>query len=124
MAAKNNANPNSSTLMASAEEKVPVVNVFPPSDGQVTMVLQIDDSPEMTVALNEDFSSMFSVFDSNGKEPMFKTFGSILGCNGGTLTINQRLYRIHVKQKQQQQQQDGKLRCCFRGIHCAGRTSI
>ena len=44
--------------------------------------------------------------------------------NSELITADGAPYVFKQQQQQQQQQQDGKLRCCFRGIHCAGRTSI
>ena len=41
----------------------------------------------------------FSASDSNGDEPFIKTFGSLLNCSGGILTIGQTRYRIHVKER-------------------------
>lgn len=53
-----------------------------------------------------------SAVDSNGDELVFKTFGTLLGCDGGTLTINEISYRIRVKQ----QQVSSIVSCCFFSI--------
>ena len=116
MAANANHNPSAPF------EELPVVEVFTTGDGVVVKW----DNEETTAThstLYSDAPYSFSAIKTDQKEPFFKTFGSLLNCSGGILTIGQTRYRIQAQQ-QQQQQQDGKLRCCFRGIHCAGRTSI
>ena len=50
----------------------------------------------------------FHAVDSNGDEPVAKAFGTLLHCDGGTLTIGKTIYRIQVIQQQQQQQANGK----------------
>ena len=47
----------------------------------------------------------FAVEKSNGTTPAIKTYGSLFGCDSGTLTIQDTRYRIQVNH----QQQDGKL---------------
>ena len=47
----------------------------------------------------------FAVEKANGGTPAFKKYGALLGCDGGTLTIQETRYRIQVNQ----QQQDRKL---------------
>ena len=51
-------------------------------------------------------STYFVASKANGNEPTFKEFGALLHCDGGTLTIGKRTYRIL------QQQANGKK--CFR----------
>jgi len=47
-------------------------------------------------------SDVFSVVDSDGLEPVVKTYGTLLGCDGGTLTIQGTTYRIQRIPKRQQ----------------------
>ena len=63
-------------------------------------------APHTTVYADAPYS--FSAVKANGKEPAIKTFGSLLHCGGGVLTIGETPYRV-----QKQQQPNGKLRCCF-----------
>ena len=54
-------------------------------------------SPDTTQYFDAPCS--FSASDSNGYEPFIKTFGSLLHCNGGILSIGQTCYRIHVQEQ-------------------------
>lgn len=56
-------------------------------------------APHSTLYPNAPYS--FSAGDSNGDEPFIKTFGSLLNCSGGILTIGQTRYRIQVQAQQQ-----------------------
>ena len=58
-------------------------------------------------------SSVFSsVVDSNGLEPLVKTYGTLLGCDGGNLTIQGTTYRIQRIPNSNWQQANGKVRKC------------
>eukprot|EP00978_Attheya_sp_CCMP212_P008979 scaffold21164_cov54-Attheya_sp.AAC.1 len=69
---------------------------------------------ELTAPNTELYSSTpysFWAVNSNGDAPLIKTFGSLLHCDGGILTISEARYRIQVQrqeetQQQQQQQND------------------
>ena len=57
-------------------------------------------APQTAVYSVEPYS--FNATRPNGKQPAIKTFGSLLGCQGGILTIGKTQYRIHIQQEQQQ----------------------
>ena len=108
------------TAAAAPLEELPVVQVFTTGDGVV--VKWGEGGAKQTTGLHSTLYSnapySFSAVDSNGDEPFIKTFGSLLNCSGGILTIGQTRYRIQVQQKQQQQQkqQDDE------GLKRAGET--
>jgi hypothetical protein len=67
-------------------------------------------SQQTTASLDASYTDTCHATDSTGVEPLVKTYGTLLGCNGGTLTIQATRYRIQVIQKLQQA--NGKK--CFR----------
>ena len=93
-------------------ERLPTVEVFDSSDGNVVIKWGEGVAKQVTVkASNSDTvlycqpPYQFHALDSDGAEPFIKTFGSLFGCDGGTLTIGDTHYRIQVKE---QDRQDGK----------------
>lgn len=52
--------------------------------------------------LYSDAPYLFSADDSNGDEPFIKTFGTLLQCDGGILTVGQTRYRIQAQPQQKQ----------------------
>eukprot|EP00978_Attheya_sp_CCMP212_P006194 scaffold13993_cov51-Attheya_sp.AAC.7 len=52
--------------------------------------------------LYSDAPYLFSAVGSNGDEPFIKTFGTLLQCDGGILTIGQTRYRIQAQPQQKQ----------------------
>ena len=57
------------------------------------------DDEGTTQPNNNLYSDYFVARKANGNEPAFKVFGSLLHCDGGTLTIQGTEYRIQVIQK-------------------------
>ena len=101
-----NADPNKSTMAttsaAPSEEELPVVEVFT-TNNRVTLKWDNEDETFATDSTRYTGDPyFFSAVRANGREPSIKTFGSLLGCNGGTLTIGGIRYRIHAQQQQQQ----------------------
>ena len=59
----------------------------------------------------ESASTMYAIYPYNfkavnksGKEPLIKTFGSLIRCDGGTLTMGENQFRIQLVEQSQQQQ--------------------
>eukprot|EP00978_Attheya_sp_CCMP212_P037762 scaffold181109_cov87-Attheya_sp.AAC.1 len=83
---------------------------------------------ELTAPYSALYSStpyFFWAVNSNGDDPSIKTFGSLLHCEGGILTIKEANYRILVQRQEekQQAQPDGtatQLVLQQRGIAVAG----
>jgi len=91
------------TAAAVPEElPVPVVELFMTSGGVVAK--WGESGAKQTTAplstLYTDSPYLFYAVDSNGDEPFIKTFGSLLHCDGGALTIGQIRYRIQVQKQQ------------------------
>lgn len=101
-----NADTNKFTLSPAAaisSEELPVATVTAVSFG-VTVKWDIEETTAMLSTLYSDAPYSFSATKADEKEPSIKTFGSLLGCNGGVLTISGVRYRIQVLQGQQQEQ--------------------
>jgi hypothetical protein len=98
-----NINPDESTMASGAAavplEEVPVVQVLQIEN---VVVKWGDGGAKQTTAphstLYSDAPYLFSAVDSNGDEPFIKTFGSLLNCSGGILTIGVTRYRIQTQQ--------------------------
>jgi hypothetical protein len=105
-----NANHDLSTMASTAVvplEELPVVEVF--MSGETVSVKRGEGGAQQTTAgLSDGYTDAFSAVKANNNEPFVKTFGSLIHCHGGILTIGQSRYRIRS-----QQQPSGKLRCCF-----------
>ncbi len=113
-----NANPDLSTMAtnsaAPSEEELPVVELSEVAVG-VIMKWESEETTATHSTVYADPPYSFFAVNANQKEPFIKTFGSLLHCDGGFLTIGGKRYIIQVKrQQQQQQQQNGELRCCCR----------
>ncbi|KAL3909866.1 MAG: hypothetical protein SGILL_007918 [Bacillariaceae sp.] len=88
----------------SEEEELPVVDVF--TDGFVVVKWGDGGANQTSGGLTSSYSNApysFKVLDSNGVEPLIKTFGTLLSCDGGILTIAEKRYRIRAQQPQQPQ---------------------
>jgi hypothetical protein len=97
---------NMASTAAVPSEVLPVATV----SGVPSGVMVKWDSEETTAThstLYSDAPYSFSVVKADRKEPFIKTFGTLIHCNAGILTIGETRYRI------QAQQPNGKLRCCF-----------
>jgi hypothetical protein len=107
-----NANSDLSTITSpagAAPDDLPVVEVEG-VNATVKVKWGTLGSQQTTAGLDARYTDTFHATDSTGVEPLVKTYGTLLGCNGGTLTIQATRYHIQVIQKQQQA--NGKK--CFR----------
>ena len=91
---------------ATSEDNLPVAEVFSnsPGAGDVAVKWGGQGTSAIVSTSYADPPYLFSAFNSNGVEPVIKTFGSLLHCDGGVLTIGGTQYRINVQQLQQQEQ--------------------
>ena len=117
-----NINPDLSTMADSSavpsEEDTPIVNVSESGNG---VMLKWGDDVTHAPQISEYNIAPYNILATNktGQEPIFKTFGSLLGCDDGEMTINQTTYRIQVHRQEgptigvPPEQTNGKLRCCF-----------
>ena len=99
-----NANPKLSTITSPAgavPDDLPVAHVSRDLLGG----FKVEFGDDETIGAPGD-DLPFAVQKKNGKVPHIKSFGSLFGCDGGTLTIGETTYRI------QKQQANGKK--CFR----------
>jgi hypothetical protein len=91
-----------STITHSTEAALPVVDVFITSDGvRVSVKWGVGGAQQTVAGLSDYYSDSFHATDSEGIEPFRETFGSLLGCNDGTLTIGEDKYRIQVQLRRQ-----------------------
>lgn len=74
------------------EEDLPVAQVSERTSG--VSVTWCDEGT--TQPNNNSYLTYFVARKANGNEPTFKEFGSLLHCNGGTLTTQKTKYRIRV----------------------------
>lgn len=79
------------------------------------------DTHATAASLSTDYSVApysFVAVDTSGNQPFVKTFGSLLYCDGGFLTIADVRYRIEVSSPatspELQRRNHGKSRCCSR----------
>ena len=94
----------STAAAADPREELPVVVVFQRVDSCVTVQWGQDGADHTIVGgLTLSYASSCSALDSNGRVPTVPTFGSLLYCDGGIVTIGETRYRIQVQQEQQQQ---------------------
>jgi hypothetical protein len=117
-----NINHELSTMAASSavpsEEGTPIVNVSESGNG-----VMLKWGGDVTHAPHNNVYNIapYNIHATNttGREPSFKTFGSLLGCDDGEMTINKTTYRIQVDRQEgptigvPPEQTTGKLRCCF-----------
>ena len=85
-----------------AEEELPVVMVSRTNDGGVVVKWGEGGARQTTApqtALYSDNPYNFAACDAIGEILFIKTFGTLLGCDGGILTIGGRRYRIQAKQQ-------------------------
>ncbi|KAL3906449.1 MAG: hypothetical protein SGILL_009266 [Bacillariaceae sp.] len=80
-----------------SEEGLPVAQVSKTSDGVLAKWGEGRAQQETIAGLDASYTDSFLVLNSNGIEPFRKTFGSLLRCDGGVLTIGETSYRIQVK---------------------------
>jgi hypothetical protein len=87
---------------------LPFVQVSTTSNGFV--LLKWGEAQSTTVTLSTVYSdhpySFHATTNSNGDEPFIKTYGSLLSCSGGILTIGTTRYRIQVEEQQQQREKE------------------
>lgn len=101
MAANSNPNLSSVALTDQSEEvapSLPVVRVLPTQDGK-SVVVKFDEFDSTTAPLDRVYTNEpynFRAINAGGREPRFKTFGSLIACNGGTLIIGEDRYRIQA----------------------------
>ena len=108
-----NANPDLSTMLSTAgpvQEDLPVAKV-----SRDPLGIKVQFGGDETIGAPGD-ELPFAVEKNNGKAPAIKTYGSLFGCGGGTLTIEDKRYRIQVIQ----QQENGEKRVGFGSfIYCS-----
>ena len=83
------------------DEGLPVVKVSSSSNGNVTLKWGQDGAQQTTASLSTSYADQpyeLAALDSSGNELVFQTFGSLLGCNGGRMTLRGSRYQIQVEQ--------------------------
>jgi hypothetical protein len=101
-----------------SEEGTPIVNV---SESANSVTLKWGDDITNELHRSDYTTPPYNIHATNstGGEPFFKTFGALLGCSGGTMTMNQTEYLNQVHGQEgptigvPPQETNGKLRCCF-----------
>ena len=80
-------------------EDFPVVEVSLLKNNNNSVFVKWDEdvSTQVRVSADADYSAWFRAVDAMGKEPFMKTFGNLLLCDGGVLTIeSKKKYRIQA----------------------------
>eukprot|EP00978_Attheya_sp_CCMP212_P028158 scaffold96531_cov91-Attheya_sp.AAC.1 len=77
-------------------EELPVVNVSD-QGGKVAVKWGNGGAQQTTAGFSDAYTTHFIASDSNGDEPVVKTFGSLLHCSGGILRIRLTRYRIQAQ---------------------------
>lgn len=72
------------------------VQVKEQANGMVHVKWGDGGAKQTSATAGTDYPSFFSVADANGEDPLVKTYGTLLGCNDGTLTIGDTSYRIQA----------------------------
>ena len=115
--AASNADPNQSTMAPAVAQlpsaELPKVQVTTTSNGFVTVKWGEGGAQQTSAAASTVFADnpySFSAVDSNGDELIIKTFGSLLHCDGGVLTIRGTDYRIELASAPPPQQQQVRLK--------------
>jgi hypothetical protein len=102
-------NTTQSTMASTAAvplEELAVATVWAVTSG-ITVKWDSEETTATHSTLYSDAPYSFSAVKADKKEPLIKTFGTLLNCSGGILTIGETRYRIQTRQP------NGKLRCCF-----------
>ncbi|CAB9504771.1 hypothetical protein SEMRO_208_G087040.1 [Seminavis robusta] len=99
-----NAKPSLSTITSPAEAvpEYPPAKVEEQANGMVLVKWGDGGVKQTSASAGTEYPSVFSVVDSDGLEPLVKTYGTLLGCDGGTLTIQGTTYRIERIPKRRQ----------------------
>lgn len=100
-----NANPDLLSTITSPAVAPPVDLPVVQVSEETSSVAVNWDGDGITEQNSAQYSPYFVARNTKGKEPTFKVFGSLLHCDGGTLTIGETRYRIQVTRQQQQRNQ-------------------